>query len=269
MCELFGLSSDVPVSPGHLLCRFGEHGGHGENPDGWGLGMLGRDGFHIEKRPEPAAYSERFQRLCREVRSTLIIGHVRKANPPTAHVLANTHPFTQFCCGRDWIFAHNGIVSGMEALIPPQCKPSGDTDTERAFCVVLDGIASAFAAARVGDLGWLNALAKIARTLAAYGRFNFLMSDGTHLLCYGHDRLHSYTGKDVGSATIIATEPLSAAREWERFEPGELRVYRAGREITRLSASQETAPQAPFGLGQETADFAIGSGAAIRASPEC
>lgn len=240
MCELFGLSSDIPVSPGHLLCRFGEHGGHDKNPDGWGLAVLGHGGFRIEKEPEPAAYSPRFQRLCREVCSTLIIGHVRKANPPTARVFANTHPFSRLCCGQDWIFAHNGVVPGMELLIPPQCEPSGDTDTERAFCVVLDGIASACSAARAGELGWLDALAKIARTLAAHGRFNFLMSDGTHLLCYGHDRLHSYNGKDVSSAAIVATEPLTAASEWVRFESGELRAYRAGREIARLAAAQET-----------------------------
>lgn len=29
MCELFGLSSNQPVSPGELLCRFGARGGAG------------------------------------------------------------------------------------------------------------------------------------------------------------------------------------------------------------------------------------------------
>jgi len=35
MCELFGLSSNRPVPPGELLCRFGARGGDtADNPDG-------------------------------------------------------------------------------------------------------------------------------------------------------------------------------------------------------------------------------------------
>ncbi len=111
MCELFGLSSDRPVQPEDLLCRFGARGGGvADNPDGWGLAAFEDGAFRLAKEPLPAARSARFRELCRQTRSALVIGHVRKANPPTARVLANTHPFRRACCGREWVFAHNGIL---------------------------------------------------------------------------------------------------------------------------------------------------------------
>lgn len=247
MCELFGLSSNRPVSPGELLCRFGTRGGGtADNPDGWGLASLEDGVFRLTKEPLPAADSARFKELCRQTRSSLILGHVRKANPPTARVLANTHPFRRACCGREWMFAHNGIIPDTAALDDPRtaplCAPTGDTDSEHAFCAVLDRIAAAFSASDAAqDRGWLDVLAHAAETLASHGRFNFLMSDGMHLIAYGHDRLHGLADAraalrldDAAETAVIATEPLTADPGWRVFEPGELRVYRSGRQIARF-----------------------------------
>jgi predicted glutamine amidotransferase len=237
MCELFGLSSNRPVLPVELLCRFGARGGDtADNPDGWGLAVLEGNAFHLAKEPLPAARSPRFRELCRQTRSSLILGHVRKANPPTARVLANTHPFSRVCCGREWVFAHNGIISDSNALAAKNtaslCKVSGDTDSEHAFCVVLERIAKVFSASsEATDRGWLDTLAGVAETLASHGRFNFLMSNGEHLIAYGHDRLHGLAGTRT---TVIATEPLTAVPGWTAFKPGELRVYRDGERIARF-----------------------------------
>jgi predicted glutamine amidotransferase len=247
MCELFGLSSNQPVPPGEWLCRFGARGGNAaDNPDGWGLATLKDGAFHLSKEPMAAAHSARFRDLCTHVNSTLILGHVRKANPPTARVVANTHPFRRLCCGREWVFAHNGIIPDTTALGDPGaaslCAMAGDTDSEHAFCVVLDNIAAALSSsAATPGHGWLDALARAAEMLASHGRFNFLMSDGVHLIAYGHDRLHRFA--DARSAfrldaaaemAIIATEPLTEDPGWLAFEPGELRVYRAGRQIAHF-----------------------------------
>ncbi|MHB8668008.1 MAG: class II glutamine amidotransferase [Burkholderiales bacterium] len=247
MCELFGLSSNRPVSPGELLCRFGGRGGGtADNPDGWGLASLEHGAFQLTKEPLPAAHSARFMELCRQTHSSLILGHVRKANPPTARVLANTHPFRRACCGREWMFAHNGIIPDSAALndsrTAPLCAPAGNTDSEHAFCVVLDRIAAAFAASDAAqNRGWLDVLAHAAETLASHGRFNFLMSDGVHLIAYGHDRLHGLADAraalrldGAAETAVIATEPLTADPGWRAFEPGELRIYRSGRQIARF-----------------------------------
>jgi len=264
MCELFGLSSNRSVQPKELLCRFGARGGDtADNPDGWGLATLESGAFRLTKEPIAAARSARFRELCVQTRSSLILGHVRKANPPTALALANTHPFRRVCCGREWVFAHNGIIPGTTALdgpgAAPICTPWGDTDSEHAFCVVLDRIARVFATTGAAtDRGWFDALAGVAETLASHGRFNFLMSDGEHLIAYGHDRLYSLADAraafqleaaanatapslargprlgPISETAVIATEPLTKDPGWLAFEPGELRVYRAGRQIAHF-----------------------------------
>ena len=93
---------------------------------------------------------------------------------------------------------------------------------------------------------WLDALARTAEVLASHGRFNFLMSDGEHLIAYGHDRLHSLENASAACCegatselAIIATEPLTENAEWRAFDRGELRVYRAGRQV----ASFRTRPR--------------------------
>lgn len=255
MCELFGLSSDRPVSPRKLLRRFGARGGgDADNPDGWGVATLHDGGFNIAKEPHAAAHSARFRGLCEQTFSALIVGHVRKANPPTARVLANTHPFRRTCCGREWVFAHNGVIRDAVTLNPPstakRCKPSGDTDSEQTFCVVLEAIAPAFAAAQSeSDGAWLERLARVVDVLASHGRLNFLMSDSVHLIAYGHDRLHSldYPRLPGGARelAVIATEPLIGGMDWSPFRQSELRVYRAG----RLLACINTHPQATSEVG--------------------
>ncbi|WP_372524067.1 class II glutamine amidotransferase [Sulfuricaulis sp.] len=260
MCELFGLSSNRPVPPGELLRRFGARGGNtADNPDGWGLATLNDSAFRLTKEPNAAAHSARFQQLCGQTHSSLILGHVRKANPPTAKILENTHPFRRVCCGREWVFAHNGIIPDTIALGGPGattlCALSGDTDSEHAFCVVLDRIATAFSSsAAVQGHEWLDALARAAEMLASHGRFNFLMSDGVHLIAYGHDRLHSLADTratfwlDAATETaVIATEPLTEDSGWLAFEPGELRVYRAGRQIARFITHPRAMAPVPDG----------------------
>jgi glutamine amidotransferase len=260
MCELFGLSSNRPVLPGELLRRFRERGGNtADNPDGWGLAVLEDGAFRLIKEPQPAVRSTRFLEFSTQVHAPLILGHVRKANPPTAKILENTHPFRRICCGREWIFAHNGIIPDTIALGGPGtasvCALSGVTDSEHAFCVVLDYIATAFSSSETAeDHGWFDALARAAEMLASHGRFNFLMSDGVHLIAYGHDRLHSLADSRAGlrldaatETAVIATEPLTEGSDWFAFEPGELRVYRAGRQIARFITHPRAMAPVPDG----------------------
>lgn len=59
--------------------------------------------------------------------------------------------------------------------------------------------------------------------------FNFLMSDGEHLIAYGHDRLHrlQHRRRDQ-ETTVLASEPVTDDEPWEAFQPGELQVFRGG-----------------------------------------
>ena len=238
MCELFGISSNRPVDLTVSLKLFGKRGGEtAENPDGWGLAYRESGRFVLQKEPEAAASSQLFSQLAEALRSNLIIAHVRKANPPTARTMANTHPFARDCCGRPWVFAHNGKVP--EVVQPDGCchpnlsRPLGETDSEHAFCFLLDEIASVFhSAPSIGRTNWLQTLAMLSGSIAAYGQFNFLLSDGEHLIAYGHDRLPRVQRrcKDI-KITLLASEPLTDNERWEAFGPGELQVFRKGERV--------------------------------------
>ena len=247
MCELFGMSSNRPISALASLSLFGKRGGEtADNPDGWGLAYLEGDAFAIHKAPEAAARSASFAKLSAQIHSRLIIAHVRKANPPTAHTLENTHPFMRTCCGRHWVFAHNGkvpeVVAPQGCCHPRHSYPGGETDSEHAFFYLLEEIAGTFPGMFHGAPpemmnAWFETLVTRSAAIAAYGQFNFLMSDGEHLIAYGHDRLHSQQRMEGGvQSVVIASAPLAGDEPWEAFAPGELRVYRDGQLLGRWCA---------------------------------
>lgn len=247
MCELFGISASHAVAPQETLNEFRLRGGlTADNPDGWGLASWENGAFHLAKEPAPAHQSRLFERLCETSRSNLIIAHVRKAKYPPVNTLNNTHPFQQACCGKGWVFAHNGLVPDIveveQANCNQVCRPSGETDSEYAFCHLLSHIAQHFHGSPAADTSdWFEPLAIVSELIASRGKFNFMMSDGEHLIAYGHDRLHYQEQKNLDSLsgdpadiTIIATEPLQGEENWIPFEAGELRIYRFGRIVGRI-----------------------------------
>ena len=247
MCELFGMSSERPISACTALSLFRMRGGEtADNPDGWGLAYLEGDAFTLHKAPEAAARSVLFSQLAQQIHSRLIIAHVRRANPPTVHTLENTHPFMRTCCGRRWVFAHNGqvpeAVAAQGCCHPRHSHPAGETDSEHAFIYLLEEIAGTFPASfhdappAMMDT-WFETLMTRSTAIAKYGQFNFLMSDGEHLIAYGHDRLHSQQRIEDGvQSVVISSAPLEDDEPWEAFAPGELRVYRGGQLLGRWCA---------------------------------
>lgn len=242
MCELFGLSASQPEVAGEALTEFRLRGGlKADNPDGWGLAWWEGNTFRLAKEPLPAHCSSLFEDLSASTRSNLIVAHVRKANFPPVNTLNNTHPFLRTCCGKAWVFAHNGLVPDIvemeQANGKAVCLPTGETDSEYAFCHLLshfsqnlgDGSAVADTAAS------FSSLAMVSELVASHGKFNFLMSDGENLIAYGHDRLHYLErSSDTADSAMIATEPLLGHEGWTSFEPGELRIYRLGRMTGRI-----------------------------------
>lgn len=261
MCELFGMSSLHPLVPGKTLTRFGQRGGAtADNPDGWGLAYWEDANWQLHKAPEAAAKSKRFASLARNICTTLVIAHVRKANPPSACSEANTHPFVRECCGRQWVFAHNGKVP--EVIQPGGCchpqdsQPLGETDSEHAFYFLLDELAKVFSTAAAGnDSIWLHKLAALSETIATYGQFNFLMSDGIYLIVYNHDRLHMLEGQDIINPWVkIASQPLNA-ESWQALRTGELRVYRGG--VLTQSMATHPPPAEPESINSKLPGYQL------------
>jgi len=241
------MSASQAVTARSTLGDFRLRGGlAADNPDGWGLAWWENGVFRLAKEPLPAHQSTPFARLCETTISNLIVAHVRKARFPPVNTMDNTHPFQRVCCGKEWVFAHNGLVPDIvemeRANIGSVCQPTGETDSEYAFCHLLSHISRNIQASPAANANFsFPAVAMISELIASHGKFNFLMSDGEHLIAYGHDRLHyleqresdSRDGASVDSA-MIATEPLPGDGSWIAFEPGELRIYRLGRIVGRI-----------------------------------
>jgi predicted glutamine amidotransferase len=232
MCELFGYSGDREQELANWLLPFRTRGGS-DNPDGWGVASWhGRDA-EVVKSPEPGFSSQRFAQLATGLRAELAIAHVRRARHPPVPGMLNTHPFAHDCCGRQWVFAHNGLVPEVIAWGGAGwlCHPAGETDSEHAFCHLLTEIAATYDDTKPS--AWIARLAGLSERIATLGKFNFLLSDGEVLIAYGHDRLHHLELDDAhGRRSIIATEPLTDDA-WQPFSPGELRVYRNGTLLAR------------------------------------
>lgn len=248
MCELFGLSANraiaVRATP---MARFPERGGSAaDNPDGWGMAWRTPDGgIKLAKEPTAGCDSRLFEQLVQTQSTDLVIAHVRKARFPRINNQDNTHPFLRTCCGRTWAFAHNGLVPDVvaaEQANPDRfCSPIGQTDSEFAFCHLLGNLNSH------PETDWIDALNRVSAAIALSGKFNFLLSDGIHLIAYGHDRLHHLeSAADGVRIAFVATEPLTDDPGWTAFAPGELRIYRAGLWVSTI---QPDPPPVPAGRG--------------------
>ena len=194
MCELFGLSSSSPVRVKYSLHTFAEHGGllH-PNKSGWGIAYHeGKDAFLI-KEPLPASDSPLAAFIADQpLTSTCVIAHVRYATAGEPS-FANTHPFMRELGGQMHLFAHNG---GLEKiwerlkLGSAVYTPVGETDSEYAFCVLLDRLAPLWHG-RTEPPPLADRFAVIAETaaeLARLGPANFLYSDGDTLFVHAHKR---------------------------------------------------------------------------------
>lgn len=255
MCELMGLSFARPISADFSVRAFAARGE--ENADGWGLAWYPDQSAAIVKEPRKWAASPfaGFLETYTHLRSTLYVGHVRHkttGGPPT---FADTHPFVRELEGRDYVFAHNGTLEGpIWDLGPKRFRAVGSTDSERAFCHLLDLIAD-----RGGPLDAVPSWRWLHERLTAvnrWGKFNIIICDGHHLFAYhdvqgyksltyralavgpDHPRhledgtlaidLVDDDGGAVDRGHVVATRPLGGGG-WHAVAPGALIVLGQGR----------------------------------------
>lgn len=194
MCELLAISARFPTTVRVSLDQLARHGGGtGPHRDGWGIGMCQEGDALVIREPDAANGSRWVQFLQeRQPRTSLAIAHVRLATQG-ARLLRNTQPFARELGGRMHLFAHNGMLPGVEGdarFSSQRFRRIGDTDSEQAFCHLLERMARLW---RDGlpsledRLREVRAFASDARTL---GPANFLYTDGDALFAHGHRRKH-------------------------------------------------------------------------------
>ena len=244
MCQLLGLNANTPTdivfSFTGFACRADEH------KDGFGIAFFEQRGVRLFVDQHSAVGSPVAEMVRRyPIRSGNIISHIRKATQGRVG-LENTHPFLRELWGRYWVFAHNGNLVDYTPRLHGSFRPVGDTDSERAFCWLMQEMAKAHAS--VPPIAELTAtLRELVPQVAAHGSFNFMLSNGEALWAHGSTRLSylvreqpfgharlqdedlSVNFADQTSAAdrvvIVVTEPLTSDECWTAFEPGELKVF--------------------------------------------
>ena len=191
MCELLAMSANVPTDVRFSFAALSQRGGAtGSHTDGWGISFYEQKGCRTIHDPNPSAQSE-LARFIRDypIKSLVVIAHVRKANRGKTS-LENTHPFGRELWGRPWSFAHNGQLKGIKQRTLGHYQPIGTTDSEHAFCWLLDQLRSLYPR-RPSDENLTRAIAELFDDLRGLGVFNALLSEGRSLyascstkLCY-------------------------------------------------------------------------------------
>ena len=266
MCRLFGLhaGTDVCTATFWLLDAPESLAKQSRrNPDGTGLGVFDEHGRpQVHKQPIAAWRDATFATEAHQMTGTTFIAHVRYATTGSLDV-RNTHPFLQD--GR--IFAHNGVVEGLDVLderlheVGTDDLVWGDTDSERVFALITASIR-----AREGDVtaGLVDAMKWLAANVPIYA-VNVLLSTATDMwaLRYPeshelyalerHDepqtasprpefdlrtkRIHARSERLCTRPSVVfASEPMDDDTRWRLLEPGELVHVNSALRVTRSVA---------------------------------
>lgn len=266
MCELLAMSARLPTALGISFDELARHGGGtGPHCDGWGI-ALWQDGDALVIREPGAASGSQWVQFIHEQqpRSTIAIAHVRKATQGPRS-LRNTQPFERKLAGRVHLFAHNGVLPGIEdhtRFRTRRFRRVGDTDSEQAFCALLERLAPLWEEGVPSMDDRSFAVRSFASDLRALGPANFIYTDGDVIFAHGHRRtqgggdirppgLHMLcrTGTTTTNApplagvaieptdhevALVASVPLST-EHWEPLVEGEIIVLREGRMVRRIS----------------------------------
>jgi predicted glutamine amidotransferase len=197
MCELLGISSRQPVRLTFSLQTLASHSIPPDwQSDGWGAVFYQGNDVALYREPIAASTSSLVGFLQQQgPSSSLAISHIRHATRG-AITLANTQPFIREWAGRIHVFAHNGDlpnISHSSTLQYDRFHPVGTTDSEQAFCALMERIASLGSDVSLDQQ--IGVVKRFAEELSVFGPANFLYSDGDTLFAYGHRRLQQPTGK--------------------------------------------------------------------------
>ena len=263
------MNSHLPASLTLSFTGFSQRGGgtdhHG---DGWGIAFFESDdstpgkGVRHFVDKQSAATSPIAQMLKNyPIKSHNVVAHVRKATVGLV-TLENTHPFVRELWGRYWVFAHNGDLKNYTPYLHGHFKPVGNTDSERAFCWLMQELSKSHASVpSVDEL--TRTLQELIPQISRHGTFNFLLSNGQALwahatthLCYvlrAHpfNQVHlkdddvtvnlAQLNSQEDRLAIVVTEPLTTDENWTAFAPGE-RVCRWHTGALQLPVRRPAAP---------------------------
>ena len=270
------MSSRYRTSVGFSLETLARRGGRdGPHKDGWGVAYFEGPDVFLLRESSPAAESGLVDYMERNgPPSKLVLSHIRLATQGEA-ALRNTQPFQRELRGRAHVFAHNGNlpdVREQRCLKTSRFTPIGETDSEFAFCGLLEQLEEAWTPGN-GKLPSVEVRMRIVSEFAAWlaplGAFNFIYTDGDTLFVHSHRRKHddgetrppglhllvrsgNEQAVDLSQSgimmapiaqelTLVASVPLTD-EPWEPIPEGEVIALKDGVLLARQSAAPAMQP---------------------------
>ena len=253
MCQLLGMNCNTPTDVVFSFTGFAQRGGRTDHhADGWGIAFFEGLGLRHFVDHQPACDSP-VADLIRKypIKSRNVISHIRKATQGEV-ALQNCHPFVRELWGRYWVFAHNGDLKDYHPRLHASFRPVGSTDSERAFCWLMQELAKSHAG--VPSVAELTlTLRELAPRIARHGTFNFLLSNGQALWAHAStslfylERRHPFAHAQLADedlnihferlttpsdrVAVIVTAPLTTNEAWTPLRPGQLQVFTDGARV--------------------------------------
>ncbi|SET58007.1 class II glutamine amidotransferase [Thalassotalea agarivorans] len=270
MCELLAMSANVPTDICFSFSGLMQRGGNtGPHKDGWGITFYEGKGCRSFKDPLPSAQSPIATLVTQyPIKSEAVICHIRQANSGEVS-LENTHPFIRQMWGKNWTYAHNGQLADVTKHLSLEAHiPIGQTDSEHAFCYLLDSLYFEFGKTEPSADVLFAFIAKQCERINQLGVFNITLTDGVHLFVYCANNLNwiqrrapfgeaslldaemsvdfkqETTDHDIVS--VIATRPLTGNETWHKIKPGQWIVFKQG-EIVLQGQEQAHYHKPPVG----------------------
>lgn len=254
MCQLLGMNCATPTDITFSFRGFSQRAGiTSDHSDGFGIAFFEDKACRLFVDNQSAVESP-IAELIRNypIKSRNVIAHIRKATQGKI-TLENSHPFIRELWGRQWIFAHNGDLHDFAPHLTGKFIPVGSTDSELAFCYLLDQLVLKFGYVEPKLSDVFAVLEEISPKIAEHGTFNFCLSNGQALFSYATTKLHwivrEYPFKparlidldvevDFSAVTtpedrvaVITTEPLTDNEAWSAYNAGEMILFRDGQPI--------------------------------------
>lgn len=285
LCQLLGMSCAEPTDFSFSFQGFCKRGGETDiHSDGWGLAFYQNKGLRQFHDDQPASESPLADFVVNyPIRTRNMISHIRYATHGEVD-LSNVHPFVREFAGFHWAFAHNGHIpmfidqdatngdtTVLRTLDDPYnnqtqvYKPVGTTDSEAAFCAILNALRSKYHTTLPSLPELYNTLTALCKEIVDYDPkgtiLNFLLSCGEHVLwvyswpgrrpgsetwnglhytvrefpfstCHLYDMDYtvdfSATNTERDRVAVVATKPLTDDEEWIEIQPGELILFDEG-----------------------------------------
>ena len=253
MCQLLGMNCNVPTDVTFSFTGFAQRGGKTDHhSDGWGIAFFEDKGLRHFVDHQAAVESPVAELIRRyPIKSKNVIAHIRKATQGVVS-LQNCHPFVRELWGRYWVFAHNGDLKDFRPRLHSHFRPVGDTDSEHAFCWIMQELAKSHAS--VPSIPELTlTLKELAARISPHGTFNFLLSNGQALWAHATTSLYylerrhpfgeahlsdedlkldfSQETSEKDEVSVVVTSPLTRNEAWKAFGKGELVVFSEGRKL--------------------------------------